>query len=81
MNAEEVFGKLQTMIAEHFGIDKDEITRQSSLVDDLGADSVDLIDFVMEMEEQFGLDEIPDEDYSQLKTVGDCVDYLVRKAN
>ncbi len=77
MTQEEIFKSLQDMIAEQFGLDTEEITMTSSFEDDLGADSVDLVELVMGMEEAFGLDEIPEDDLTQMKTVGDCVRYIV----
>ena len=59
----------------------DEITMDSSFVDDLGADSVDLVELVMAMEEEFDIGEIEEEDLTGLKTVGDCVKYLTNKIN
>ncbi|MBQ9646970.1 MAG: acyl carrier protein [Oscillospiraceae bacterium] len=76
MTPEEIFSTLQTLIAEQFALDKDEITMASSFTDDLGADSVDLVELVMAMEEEFNLDEIQEDDLAQLKTVGDCVKFL-----
>ena len=65
--------------AEQFAIDADEISMDSSFVDDLGADSVDLVELVMAMEEEFDIGEIDEEDLAGLKTVGDCVRYLNSK--
>ncbi|OLA48036.1 MAG: acyl carrier protein [Firmicutes bacterium CAG:176_59_8] len=70
---------MQDLIAEQFAIDTDEISMDSSFVDDLGADSVDLVELVMAMEEEFDIGEIDEEDLSGLKTVGDCVRYLSSK--
>ena len=81
MTPEEIFSTLQTLIAEQFAIDADEITMASSFTDDLGADSVDLVELVMAMEEEFDLDEIEEDDLAQLKTVGDCVKFLSGKLN
>ena len=68
MTVEEIFKTMQDLIAEQFAIDTDEISMDSSFVDDLGADSVDLVELVMAMEDLAGL-----------KTVGDCVRYLSSK--
>ena len=81
MTVEEIFKTMQDLIAEQFAIDTDEISMDSSFVDDLGADSVDLVELVMAMEEEFEIDEIPEEDLLTLKTVGDCVRYLTAKLN
>ena len=76
MTMEEIFKTMQDLIAEQFAIDADEISMESSFVDDLGADSVDLVELVMAMEEEFDIGEIDEEDLAALKTVGDCVRYL-----
>ena len=76
---EEIFRTMQDLIAEQFAIDADEISMDSSFVDDLGADSVDLVELVMAMEEEFDIGEIDEEDLAGLKTVGDCVRYLNSK--
>ena len=73
---EDIFKTMQDLIAEQFAIDTDEISMESSFVDDLGADSVDLVELVMAMEEEFDIGEIDEEDLTALKTVGDCVRYL-----
>lgn len=79
MSPEEIFKIMQNLIVEQFAIDPDEVTMQSSFEDDLGADSVDLVELVMAMEEEFEVDEIPEEELVALKTVGDCVRYLTTK--
>lgn len=79
MTMEEIFKTMQDLIAEQFAIDADEISMDSSFVDDLGADSVDLVELVMAMEEEFDIGEIDEEDLGGLKTVGDCVRYLNSK--
>ena len=76
MTMEEIFKTMQDLIAEQFAIDADEISMESSFVDDLGADSVDLVELVMAMEEEFDIGEIDEEDLTSLKTVGDCVRYI-----
>ena len=79
MTVEEIFKTMQDLIAEQFAIDTDEISMDSSFVDDLGADSVDLVELVMAREEEFDIGEIDEEDLAGLKTVGDCVRYLSSK--
>ena len=81
MTTEEIFKTMQDLIAEQFALDAEEITMDSSFVDDLGADSVDLVELVMAMEEEFDVGEIDEEDLAGLKTVGDCVRYLYNKLN
>ena len=81
MTMEEIFKTMQDLIAEQFALEPDEISMESSFTDDLGADSVDLVELVMAMEEEFDIGEIDEEDLSGLKTVGDCVRYLNSKLN
>lgn len=79
MTMEDIFKTMQDLSAEQFAIDADEISMDSSFVDDLGADSVDLVELVMAMEEEFNVGEIDEDDLTGLKTVGDCVRYLYNK--
>lgn len=81
MTSEEIFKTMQDLIAEQFAVNADDVTMNSSFEDDLSADSVDLVELVMAMEEEFEIDEIPEEDLLTLKTVGDCVRYLAAKLN
>ena len=81
MTSEEIFKTMQDLIAEQFAVNADDVTMNSSFEDDLSADSVDLVELVMAMEEVFEIDEIPEEDLLTLKTVGDCVRYLTAKLN
>ena len=71
-----IFEKLKTLIAEQFGIDEEEITMETSFFDDLEADSIDLVELVMSVEEEFGLDEIEETALEGIKTVGDVVNYI-----
>lgn len=73
-----IFEKVKEKIAEQLGIDEEEITLESQIVDDLDADSLDVIELLMMLEEEFDI-EIPDSDLDQLNTVGDVVEYI--KAN
>ena len=79
MNAQEVLAKMQELIGEQFAVDADEITMETSFEEDLGADSVDLVELIMAMEEEFDVGEVAEEDLAELKTVGDCVNYLVAR--
>ena len=81
MTSEEIFKTMQDLIAEQFAVNADDVTMNSSFEDDLSSDSVDLVELVMAMEEEFEIDEIPEEDLLTLKTVGDCVRYLTAKLN
>ena len=81
MTTEEIFKTMQDLIAEQFALDAEEITMDSSFVDDLGADSVDLVELVMAMEEEFDIGEVQEEELGTLKTVGDAVRYVAGKQN
>ena len=69
------FDKIKKTIAEQLGVDESEITPESHFIDDLGADSLDTVELVMQLEEEYGI-EIPDEDAEKLQTVGDVVKYI-----
>ena len=71
-----IFEKLVALIAEQFNVDEDSITMDTSFVDDLNADSVDLMDLSVALEEEFGIEEMADEDVSSITTVGDVVRFL-----
>ena len=70
-----VFERLQKILAEQFEIDEDDITLNSDIVDDLGADSLDLVDLVMSIEDEFEIS-VPEDDAKGMKTVGDIVKYI-----
>lgn len=67
--------KIKELVADGLGVDAGTITAESSFKDDLGADSLDLFELVMSLEEEFGV-EIPTEDLEQIATVGDVVNYI-----
>ena len=71
--------KLKQIIVEQLGVDENQVEPSASFVDDLGADSLDIVELVMAFEEAFGLD-IPDEDAEKIKTVKDAVDYIESKS-
>ena len=79
MSNEEILKVLRELVAEQFAKDADEITMDTSFEVDLGADSVDLVELVMAMEEEFEVGEIQEEDLGGLKTVGDAVNYIAGK--
>ena len=68
-------GKVIKIVSEQLGVDIDEVKRASSFVDDLKADSLDVVELVMEFEDEFGIT-IPDEDYEKIQTVGNAIDYI-----
>ncbi|MBQ7938335.1 MAG: acyl carrier protein [Oscillospiraceae bacterium] len=70
-----VFEKVRELLSEQLEIDPEEITLESNIVTDFGADSLDLVDFVMSLEDEFDK-EIPDEDIEKIKTIGDVVSYI-----
>ena len=69
------FDKVKDIIIDKLGAEDDKITESASFMDDLGADSLDTVELIMELEEEFGL-EIPDEEAEKLATVGDAVKYI-----
>ena len=71
----EAMDKIKKIIVDQLGVDESKITEDSSFVDDLGADSLDIVELIMAFEEEFDI-EIPDEDAEKIKTVGDVVKYL-----
>lgn len=78
----EIFDKVKEMLVEQLDVDGELVTMEAMISDDLGADSLDLVDLVMELENEFDT-EIPDEDVQNIKTVGDVVRYIekIRAAN
>jgi acyl carrier protein len=70
-----IFEKVRDIIAEQLGLEKDEITMDSSFVDDLGADSLDIVELIMALEEEFDI-EIPDEAAEKVSAVKDVVEYI-----
>jgi len=71
--------KVKSIIAEQLGVKIEEVTEGASFIDDLGADSLDTVELVMALEEEFGV-EIPDEDAEKMTTVGDAIKYIEEKA-
>ncbi len=67
--------KVKSIIVEQLGIQEDEVKPEASFIDDLGADSLDIVELVMAMEEEFEI-EIPDEEAENIKTVGDAIKYI-----
>lgn len=75
MAKEEIFDKLKELVVDQLGVDDDEVTTEATIQEDLGADSLDLVDLVMAVEEEFDV-KIADKDLEGIKTVGDIVDYI-----
>ena len=80
MSVEEIFKVMKDLVAEQFALEPEEVTMETSFDEDLGADSVDLVELVMAMEEEFEVGEIQEEELGGLKTVGDAVNYIAGKA-
>jgi acyl carrier protein len=75
MTQEEIFEKVKGIIVEQLGVTETSVTTESSFIDDLGADSLDIVELVMALEEEFDM-EIPDTDAEKVVTVGDVVEYI-----
>ena len=75
MTQEEIFEKVKGIIVEQLGVTDTSVTTEASFIDDLGADSLDIVELVMALEEEFDM-EIPDTDAEKVVTVGDVVDYI-----
>lgn len=73
-----VFEKVKEMLCEQLDVEEEKVTPEASIVDDLGADSLDVVDLIMSLEEEFDV-EVPDEDVEGMKTVGDIVKYIENK--
>src|SRR5215475_14077783 len=72
--------KVKDIIVEQLGVNPEQVTPQASFIEDLGADSLDIVELVMAFEEEFGV-EVPDEDAEKLQTVGDVIKYIEEKAS
>ena len=79
MPVEEILQVMQRLVAEQFAMEPSDVTMDTSFEGDLGADSVDLVELVMAMEEEFEIGEVQEEELSGLKTVGDAVNFLAGK--
>ncbi len=74
----EILDKVKTIIVQQLGTSEGEVTEEASFVDDLGADSLDIVELIMALEEEFEL-QISDKDAEQITTVGEAVDYIKRQ--
>ena len=75
MSSEEILEKVKAIIVEQLGVADTAVTMEASFIDDLGADSLDIVELIMSLEEELEI-EIPDEDAEKFKTVGDVVEYI-----
>ncbi|MBR1486688.1 MAG: acyl carrier protein [Synergistaceae bacterium] len=80
MKKEEVVAKLKGIVANRLDVEEDQVTEDKSFVEDLGADSLDIVELIMGIEDEFGI-EIPDEDAEKLTSVGEALKYTLEKIN
>lgn len=78
MERDELFTKIKTIVADKLSISEDQITEKAAFIDDLGADSLDTVELVMALEDEFDLD-IPDDEAEKLTTVGKSMDYVLNQ--
>ena len=76
MPIEEIFQTMKELVAEQFAVEPAGLTMETTFEEDLGADSVDLVELVMAMEEEFEIGEVPEEELGGMKTVGDAVNFI-----
>lgn len=75
----DVADRVKKIVVEHLGVDEDKVTEDASFIDDLGADSLDTVELVMEFEEKFNV-EIPDDAAEKIQTVGDAINFIKENA-
>ena len=78
--SEDIFERVKKVTVEELGVKPEEVVESASFTEDLGADSLDVVELVMAFEDEFGID-IPDEEVGEIKTVGDAVTYIGKKHN
>ncbi len=76
--SQDILNRVKKVTVEELGVKEEEVTETSSFQEDLGADSLDVVELVMALEDEFGID-IPDEEVGEIKTVGDAVSYITKK--
>ena len=79
INVQEIEEKVKEIISEQMGVDKSELTRETSFINDLNADSLDTVELVMEFEDEFDTS-IPDEQAEKIQTIGSAIDYIIDAA-
>ena len=75
MNPDAIFEKVKEVIVEQLGVEDEAVTTETSFIDDLGADSLDIVELIMALEEEFDL-QIPDSEAEKISTVGDVIEYI-----
>ncbi len=75
---EDIFGKVKTLIVDRLGVEADAVVSGATFLDDLGADSLDVVELIMAIEEEFDI-EVPDEEAEKISSVGDAVAYIQKK--
>jgi len=78
MKKEEILGKVKAVVAEKLNVGEDQVTEDAKFVEDLGADSLDQVELIMALEDEFKL-KIPEEEAEKLTTVGTAIDYVLKK--
>ena len=71
-----VYDKIIGMICDQFGMEPEELSENTSFIEDMGIDSVDVVELVVDLETEFNMDEIPEEDLKKMRTIGDLVEYV-----
>ncbi|MBI5707205.1 MAG: acyl carrier protein [Armatimonadetes bacterium] len=78
MDKQEIVGRVKKVVVEKLGCKEEEVVESASFQEDLGADSLDTVELVMALEEEFGVD-IPDDEVNAIRTVGDAIEYICKK--
>jgi len=78
VNREQILEKIREIVVEELGVSAEKVTEQARFIEDLGADSIGVMELVMKMEEAFDI-QIPDQDIEKIRTVGDAIDYILSK--
>lgn len=81
MSVEDIFQTMQGLVSEQFSVDQESVTMETAFEEDLGADSVDIVELVMGIEEEFEVSLTEEEELKELKTVGDVVNYVAAQLN